>query len=175
LARTSPKGDYLLTPGLRRKLKKPLGRFFPTVDVHGDDFLSIVTSARMVVTVGDRVTETIQEITGRSPDLFVVDGLERRTPREIPKVAHGSTVKAKNPAGRITRAAAAAMKRAFELKKPVMVLIEGEEDLLTIPAVIEAPEGSVVLYGQPLEGVVAVSVSSASKVRAREILREMSG
>jgi uncharacterized protein (UPF0218 family) len=167
-------GDYVLTPNLRRKLKHPLGRFFPSMDVRGEEFLALVTRSLLVVTVGDRVTETLQETTGRSPDVFVVDGMERRIPREIPRVAHGSTLKAKNPAGHITRAARSAMKRAFAGKKPVMVLIEGEEDLLTIPAVIEAPLGTVVFYGQPMEGVVAVEVDERSKARARDILRRMS-
>jgi uncharacterized protein (UPF0218 family) len=143
------------------------------MDVRGEDFLSLVTGAELVVTVGDRVTETLQETTGRSPDVFVVDGMERRSAREIPRVAHGSTLKAKNPAGRITKAALDAMSRAFAGEKPVMVLIDGEEDLLTIPAVIEAPLGSVVFYGQPLEGVVAVRVDEKSKASAREILRRM--
>ena len=67
------------------------------------------------------------------------------------------------------------MKRAFAGEKPVMVLIDGEEDLLTIPAVIEAPLGAVVFYGQPFEGVVAVKVDERSKASARETVQRMSG
>jgi uncharacterized protein (UPF0218 family) len=176
-ARTSPRpsaGDYVLTLSLRRKLKKPLGRLFPSVDVRGDEFLALVTGSSLVITVGDRVTETLQETTGRSPDVFVVDGMERRKAREIPRVAHCATVKAENPAGRITKGAMTAIKRAFAGEKPVMVLIDGEEDLLTIPAVIEAPVGAVVFYGQPTEGVVAVEVDERSKERARQFLLQMS-
>jgi GTP-dependent dephospho-CoA kinase len=175
-ASTSPRpsaGDYVLTTNLRRKLKKPMGRLFPSVDVRGEEFLALVTSSSLVVTVGDRVTETLQETTGRSPDVFVVDGMERRSAREIPQVAHASTLKAKNPAGRITKAARSAIKKAIAGEKPVMVLIDGEEDLLTIPAVIEAPLGAVVFYGQPMEGVVAVEVDERSKQNAREVLRRM--
>ncbi len=175
-ASTSPgpsTGDYVLSPSLRRKLKKPLGRLFPSFEVRGEEFLALVTGSSLVVTVGDRVTETLQETTGRPPDVFVVDGMERRTAREIPRVAHGSTLEAKNPAGRITKSARSAIKRAFAAEKPVMVLIDGEEDLLTIPAVIDAPLGAVVFYGQPLEGVVAVEVDERSKERARDILRRM--
>jgi uncharacterized protein (UPF0218 family) len=175
-ASTSPRpsaSDYVLSPYLRRKLKKPLGRLFRSVDVRGEEFLALVTRSSLVVTVGDRVTETLQETTGRPPDVFVVDGMERRSAREIPRVAHGSTLKAKNPAGRITKSARSAIKRAFAGEKPVMVLIDGEEDLLTIPAVIEAPLGAVVFYGQPLEGVVAVEVDERSKGRARDVLRQM--
>jgi GTP-dependent dephospho-CoA kinase len=176
LARASPRhsGDKVLTPSLRRKLKKPLGRLFPAAEIRGEEFLALVVGSPFVVTVGDRVTETIQETTGRSPDVFVVDGVERRTPREVPRIAHGPTLRAKNPAGRITKAALGAMKRAFAGEKPVMVLIEGEEDLLTIPAVMEAPLGAVVFYGQPLEGVVAVRVDEESKAGARAILKGMS-
>jgi GTP-dependent dephospho-CoA kinase len=178
LARASPRpsaGDRVLTPSLRRRLKKPLGRLFPAADVRGEEFLALVVGCPFVVTVGDRVTETIQETTGRSPDVFVVDGVEQRTPREVPRIAHGPTVKAENPAGGITKAAMAAVKRAFAGEKPVMVLIDGEEDLLTIPAVIEAPLGAVVFYGQPMRGVVAVTVDEKSKARARDILAQMSG
>ncbi len=167
-------GDYVLTPSLRRRLKKPLGRLFLSVDVRGEEFLALVTAASLVVTVGDRATETLQETTGRSPDVFVVDGMERRSAREIPRVAHGSTIKARNPAGRITKAALSAMRRAFAGEKPVMVLIDGEEDLLTIPAVIEAPAGAVVFYGQPLEGVVAVLVDEKTRASARDVLMRMS-
>jgi GTP-dependent dephospho-CoA kinase len=175
-AGSSPKpstGDHLLTPSLRRKLKKPLGRLFPAVDVRGEEFLALVTSSPFVVAVGDRVTETLQETTGRSPDVFVVDGMERRSVREVPRIAHASTLTAKNPAGRITKASMAAMKRAFAGEKPAMVLIDGEEDLLTIPAVIDAPLGAVVFYGQPLQGVVAVKVDADAKARALEILERM--
>jgi len=155
-------------------LKRPLGRLFPSVEVRGEEFLGLVTGSPFVVTVGDRVTETLQETRGRSPDVFVVDGMERRSAREIPRIAHASALRAENPAGRITRAARTAVRKAFAGEKPAMVLIDGEEDLLTIPAVVDAPVGAVVFYGQPLRGVVAVEVDARSKAMAREILRQMS-
>ena len=167
-------GGYRLTPSLRRRLKAPLGRLFPPVEIRGDEFMALVARASLVVTVGDRATETLQEAMGRSPDVFVVDGMERRSAREIPKIAHASTVKARNPAGGITRAAMAAVKKAFAGPKPAMVLIDGEEDLLTIPAVVDAPANSVVFYGQPLEGLVAVEVDERSKESASKILGQMS-
>jgi GTP-dependent dephospho-CoA kinase len=166
------KGDYVLTPSLRRKLKKPIGVLFPSGALQSDEFLGMVARSPFVVTVGDRVTETLQEL-GRSPDVFVVDGRERRAPRELPRVAHGSSLKAKNPAGTITRRAASAVRRAFLTKKPVMVVIDGEEDLLTIPAVVYAPLGSVVFYGQPLAGVVAVRVDERAKESARSLMEKM--
>src|SRR5437762_13716733 len=67
-ASTSPRpfaGDYFLTPGLRQKLKKPLGRFLPSVDVRGSEFRAIVMGGSLVFAVGDRVTATLLQTTGR--------------------------------------------------------------------------------------------------------------
>ena len=176
MAGTSPRpseGDYILDSSLRRKLKRPLGRLFNPVEVKGDEFLALLAESPFVVTVGDRVTETMQETTGRSPDVFVVDGLERRKKREVPRIAHASVLKAKNPAGGLTRQAMATMKRAMGGERPAMVLIDGEEDLLAIPAIIEAPLGALVIYGQPLEGIVAIMVDESSKKSARQTLLKM--
>ena len=165
--------DYVLTPSLRRRLKRPLGRLFPSSEVRGEEFLELSTRSSFVVAVGDRVTETFQELTGRSPDVFVVDGRERRAAREVPRIPHASTVLAKNPPGGISRAARLAVKKAFASEKPAMVLIDGEEDLLAIPALIEAPIGALVFYGQPLKGVVAVEVDEKAKKRANDLLEAM--
>ena len=40
------------------------------------------------------------------------------------------------------------------------IVVEGEEDLATLPAILYAPPGSVVVYGQPDEGSVLVKVNS---------------
>jgi uncharacterized protein (UPF0218 family) len=52
--------------------------------------------------------------------------------------------------------------------------VEGEEDLAAVPAVIVAPAGASVVYGQPGEGMVLVD---ADEVRdeARDLLRRMDG
>ena len=60
-----------------------------------------------------------------------------------------------------------------EGKKPARVQVDGEEDLMAIIAIVIAPRGSVVLYGQPGVGVVAVEVGPGSKSRSRTILRKM--
>ena len=53
------------------------------------------------------------------------------------------------------------------------MLVEGEEDLLTLVAVLKAPENSLVVYGQPHEGVVAVKVDKAIKEGIRKIIAAM--
>ena len=45
---------------------------------------------------------------------------------------------------------------AFKLTKPVRIIVNGEEDLLTVPACIYSPDNHMLLYGQPNEGIVSV-------------------
>ena len=53
---------------------------------------------------------------------------------------------------------------------PFTVLVDGEEDLAVIPLVIAAPDGAIVLYGQPRQGVVFRIVNSEAKYTARQFL-----
>lgn len=39
-----------------------------------------------------------------------------------------------------------------------MILVDGEEDLAVLPCILTAPSGSLVLYGQPGEGLVVCEV-----------------
>ncbi|MDG6909837.1 MAG: DUF359 domain-containing protein [Nitrososphaerota archaeon] len=163
---------HRLPEGLRPKLAKPLGRVFGAEETAGSEFAAFVQRVPMAITVGDRVTETLGTM-GRTPDVQVVDGFERRSRREPPHVPYRRLVRVKNPAGSLTTSAIAGMSKAFEGTKPVRVLVEGEEDLMVMLAVAMAPISSVVFYGQPGVGVVTVKVSAVSKSRNRAILAEM--
>jgi uncharacterized protein (UPF0218 family) len=55
----------------------------------------------------------------------------------------------------------------------VHLVVDGEEDLLTLIAVLYAPEKSWVVYGQPREGAVVVEVTPEKKAETAEILRGM--
>lgn len=84
-------------------------------------------------------------------------------------------IQARNPAGSITREAWDAVRKAFASKTPgpVRLEIDGEEDLLGIPAILEAPDGTAVLYGLPGQGVVVVKVDAAMRKRAEDIVARM--
>lgn len=118
------------------------------------------------------MTETMQQL-GRTPDVQVVDGVERRIRRSPPEVPYAALLKAENPAGSITFSAVAAIEDALVAEKPARVLVDGEEDLLALPAVDSAPIGSVVYYGQPGEGVVVVPVDERAKASAEELMSRM--
>jgi GTP-dependent dephospho-CoA kinase len=163
---------FRLPEGMRKKLAKPLGRVFKGEEVNTAEFERMVSEPPMVVTVGDRVTDTIGAL-GRIPDVQVVDGVERRKRREPPKVPYSRLVEVENPAGTLTREAIDGMRRAFRGPKPVRVMVEGEEDLMTILAVAMAPVSTVVFYGQPGEGVVAIRADRVAKSRNNEVLAGM--
>ena len=57
--------------------------------------------------------------------------------------------------------------------KPVKVQVEGEEDLFTPLAVALAPDKSLVVYGQPNQGLVAVTVNRETRRKVQLVLDAM--
>ena len=57
---------------------------------------------------------------------------------------------------------------------PVRIIVQGEEDLLVLPVVLFAPANSVVLYGQPNEGLVIVKISEGIRNKVKAIMNSMS-
>ena len=163
---------YRLPAELRSELAKPMGRVFDSEQAKGPGFARLAKSSPMVVTVGDRVADTL-ETAGRTPDIHVIDGIERRSRRELPDVPYERLVKVKNPPATLTSDAIEGMRKAFAGKMPARVLVDGEEDLMAMLAIAMAPSGAVVFYGQPKVGVVAVKVGAASRARNRSILAKM--
>ena len=163
---------YKLPEELRSTLAQPLGTVFKGEEVDGPEFRKLVREAPMVVTVGDRVTDTLGNL-GRTPDVQVVDGVERRSRRELPNVPFARLVRVRNPAGTLTAGAITGVRDALLGKKPVRVQVEGEEDLMAMLAIAMAPVSAMVFYGQPGVGVVAVKANGVSKSRNRAILAKM--
>jgi len=163
---------YRLPEELRTRLATPLGTVYGGDEVKGAEFERLVRTAPMAVTVGDRVTDTLGAM-GRTPDVQVVDGFERRIQRRVPTVPYSRLIKVENPAGTLTSEAISGMKEAFLGKKPVRVRVKGEEDLMAMLAIAMAPVSAMVFYGQPGVGVVAVKANAVAKSRNRAILAEM--
>lgn len=82
-----------------------------------------------------------------------------------------------NPPGRLTHEAWHCLKVAFSQKRPVVLRIYGEEDLMGILATVLAPEGSLIVYGQPPisneEGMVYFRVTEEKRSEAMRLLKEM--
>ena len=57
-----------------------------------------------------------------------------------------------NPQGTITQEAILQSSKPLEKNEHTHIVVDGEEDLLTLIAVLYAPENSFVVYGQPYTG-----------------------
>ena len=156
-----------LAPDILAELKKPFGKLVLDTQVTKAKLASATKGAK-VITVGDATTDRLLRF-GIIPDVAVVDGKERRYRRDYPEF-DAAAIRCKNPAGEISKSAVDALKQAIAAKPPVQVLVEGEEDLLALPLFVMAPDGSVVMYGQPLEGLVIVRITGAKRRQAKNLM-----
>ncbi|MEM2971552.1 MAG: DUF359 domain-containing protein [Candidatus Bathyarchaeia archaeon] len=166
---------YILTPELRLKLKNPIGTL-----IRGSYSETMKKLAEMaekekpaaIISVGDVVSKNLTE-SHLFPQLSIVDNKVMR--RKIPPIQTKAekTFHARNPPGTITEEAVKAIQEAFKSNKHAKVVVDGEEDLLTLIAVLYAPQNSFVIYGQPYEGIVVIKVTPEKKAEISEILKSM--
>ena len=178
--------DLELTPKLRRDLGKPLGILFegsPIETVSKAKQAIKEKNPPLIVTVGDVVTANLLE-GGVRLDIFMIDDKTLRDKKKKYVTNRGEKrFEIINPAGLIKEESIKILKKSFQIasneKKIVEIFVtEGEEDLLGIPAVVLAPNGTLIFYGQPevLEypsGLVMVEVTPAKKKEFQGYLDEM--
>jgi GTP-dependent dephospho-CoA kinase len=158
-----------LSPKDAQLLKQPFGTLVPDKDVTKQKLSSMLKGARKVIAVGDATTARLVSFE-IIPDVAVIDGKERRSKRSLPANYQARELRCTNPAGTISKDAAKVLQDAMKTLPPVRVLVDGEEDLLALPVFAMAPEGSAVLYGQPLEGLVVVEITPAKQKQARDLM-----
>ena len=162
-----------LPDDLRDQLKNPLGNLISDNDPNKENIIKKISDESVIITVGDRTTENMLQL-GLKPQIQIIDGLEKRSERAIPADDTISTrLSCKNPPGEITEESIQIIKKAFSSEPPVRIIVDGEEDLLVIPVCILAPENSVVMYGQPNEGLVIVQITPKMRAKVQKILDAM--
>jgi uncharacterized protein (UPF0218 family) len=161
-----------ITPEVLAALKKPFDMLIPDSQVTKGRVTSAIKGAKKVMTVGDATTERLLGF-GIVPDVAVIDGKERRSGRDYPSNYVAKELRCANPAGEISEQATETIRAAVASKQPVRVIVDGEEDLLALPVFATAPDGAVVLYGQPLEGLVIVRITPAKKKQAKDLMKEI--
>jgi hypothetical protein len=162
-----------LSNDLRDQLKTPLGNLIRDNDPNKENIIKKNSTESIIITVGDRTTENLLQL-GIKPQIQIVDGLEKRSKRVVPTDDKTNTkLFCKNPPGEITTESMKVIQEAFSSEPPVRILVDGEEDLLVIPVCIYAPENAVVMYGQPNEGLVIVTVTPEIRAKVQKILDAM--
>ena len=150
---------------MRKELKEPQGiliqgPFEETMNQLKNYILKEKPSS--IISVGDVVSQNLVE-SGISADLMIVDNKTMRKTIQPISAKAQQTLYAKNPPGTITDEAWNTIKQALQLKVQTKIIIEGEEDLLTLVTVLSAPDDAFVVYGQPKVGVVLVKVTPESR------------
>ncbi|QKY17007.1 DUF359 domain-containing protein [Halorubrum sp. CBA1229] len=172
-----------LPNSMRDAFKEPLG----PVTTDADELLAAAAETRgeraapeaPIIAVGDVVTYHLREA-GRVPDVALIDG---KTEREAVDAriesglaaADDRRIPVENPAASLSAELLEALAEALDDADPVIIEVTGEEDLAALPAILAAPDGASVVYGQPGEGMVRVAVTPESRAEARELFEALDG
>jgi uncharacterized protein (UPF0218 family) len=160
---------------MRNELKKPLG-----ILLTGLPKKTVILLKKMLKeknppffsVVGDFTTKKILEA-GLEPDIVVVDNRVMRIDVPPLDMENRTIISCINQPGTVDRNAWKALRKAVNLKSRVSVIVEGEEDLLVLPLVSLTPIGSLIIYGQPEEGMVVVEVTEEMKGWTEDFLSKM--
>ena len=163
----------ILPSNLRDELKIPLGKLISNDSSEKESYIRKIYSEKVVITVGDATSELLLEM-GLIPLLHIVDGQEKREKRSPPETESINTeLTIKNNPGEISTESFNLLKNIFDQKPPIRLLVDGEEDLLVLPVCLFAPENSVVMYGQPNEGLVIAEITDEVREKVQKIVNQM--
>ncbi|PSP47130.1 DUF359 domain-containing protein [Halobacteriales archaeon QH_6_66_25] len=168
-----------LQESLRAELKEPLG------PVYTDPAALLADASAPLIAVGDVVTAHLLEA-GHTPAVALVDERTERAAVEdwVAKAVagadgfdHGLTVT--NPAAVLSESLLLALRVAIAGADAdganTLLTLDGEEDLATLPVILAGPTGATIVYGQPGEGMVRVTVDGATRELAGDLLARMEG
>jgi hypothetical protein len=153
----------ILPPEHRWLFKEPFGTLF-------SDFSKVIPllKGKHFCTVGDVVTHNALSA-GLIPSIGIIDGFTERSPYlRMPEI-HGHILHVTNPAGTITDELISALHEA-QKKMPCVVIVEGEEDLAVLPLTEIMPDETIILYGQPGEGLVLCEVNAKLRDNTKKFL-----
>lgn len=166
---------YIITAEVLVKFKEPFGQLIKgTLTQTAKQLQENVEKEKppQIITVGDTVTRNLHR--HKIPiKLAITDEKNLRKKTKPQTYPEKNLIKIKNPVGTITQEAVTAIKNALKARQPTHMLVEGEEDMLTLIAVMYAAENSFVIYGQPHEGIVMVKATAAKKTEAQQIFKAM--
>jgi pantetheine-phosphate adenylyltransferase len=175
--------ELIMKEELRPELQKPLGKVFDLVH-KVIKFIKFIKPVQLI-TVGDIITDSLLK-EGVEPDVKVIDNRSRREDYIRYSPFLNLT---KNGQRLINKPGTINLKTAEKLKELILIklkklpptnyslrtygwlVINGEEDLLTLPAILFAPLNSLILYGHWQHGIIAVEVDEEIKGKVRELIK----
>ncbi len=128
------------------------------------------------VAIGDVISKALVDY-GFFPQVLVTDGQTKRKPIGMDlKFKDYHVIHVKSPAAVISREAWMKIReicKQLTSATRVHLVVEGEEDLLALPFIVELPLNSAVIYGQPNEGAVVITVTQSKKFLIENLMKKM--
>ncbi|MCL4375155.1 pantetheine-phosphate adenylyltransferase [Patescibacteria group bacterium] len=166
------KKTLVLPRPLRPRLKQALGQI---IRINAVDWSKQQSVGSPVIAVGDVIVQRLEQ-RAFLPAVRVIDFRTQRK-RIVYRPDHlANAVHVVNRPGHVCPRAVRAIKRClkgyFDTKTSQTVVVNGEEDLLVLPAVLLAPLGAWVIYGQMGRGAIRVVVSEDKKAEALRLVHQ---
>lgn len=170
--------DCLVLPqSLRTELKNPFGNVLRSTAELGKELAGHGQCG--IFAVGDHTVLALEQL-GLKPCIAVFDYLSERKPisekeRELLALRFGNPLVFSNAPGTLDKKLMEelpeiARSARAEPGATLALLIEGEEDLVTLPLMALLEDGELLLYGQPGQGIVVVEGSEKIRQKAKDII-----
>ena len=171
-----------LTKDAEVSLKEPFGTLFKGQESdHSiaikDALNSLKRHHSPIIAVGDVTVKSLQDI-GKVPSIGLIDQKTKRMKwdgfRDINQTLYDCVIECYNPPGMLTKSLFESCKVAIDnwtvKNLKTLIIVDGEEDLAPLLLHLLAPIKSVVIYGQPNQGVVLRITGLDSKSRCRSLI-----
>jgi hypothetical protein len=167
-----PGNTVLVLPeDMREELKVPLG---PVLREGG--LAPLLAGSGAICTVGDMTTETVHRM-GFPIHLAIVDYQTKRRHdarwEEVLAPVGEMTLEVDNPAATITSGLYNHVLSSWHSGRSAKIVVRGEEDLASLPAILHAPGGATVIYGIPDTGLCLVQVDGRARDVVSDVLRRL--
>jgi cytidyltransferase-like protein len=175
----SYEGKVLHMPAvLDDDFKTPMGELFEGPEDAPEVALSAMLDALpphhgAIVAVGDVTVKGLMDM-GVLPDIAFIDGQTKRKALDASLLVQGDEFplcnNVANPPGQLTPELLDVVRWSLEQDEPVLIEVDGEEDLAPMYVLATAPLGTIIVYGQPGQGVVMRILDLEAKHRSRNLL-----
>lgn len=166
---------YRVSNRMRLELKVPFGTLIEGSPSETMEKLKEIIEKEKppkVISVGDIVSKNLH-LNKIIPQLSITDNQSLRKKLSPQFFPDKILMQVKNPQGTITKEAIDVIENALKMEKAIQIIVDGEEDLLTLITVLNADDNSLVIYGQPDKGIVVVKVNPEKRAKAARILKTM--
>jgi len=164
----------ILTESQRLRLKQPLGELVKGPVDYCTPLLKEIVSREKptcLLLVGDTISRTALN-SNINPDVIIIDNMEMRAKALSSRLGDRRVIHVANEPGTIQPEVWKVVENAVAAGNSAVV-VEGEEDLLTLVAILVAPLRSLVAYGQPEQGIVLVRVTPDKRKEIQDFVDSM--